>query len=109
LKKVTINSINGQVSLENLGKTTSKFGSLKINFSGHVVIPDVLSTVDDVFNIFKEVPSLLKQLNDGKGTELEYELYLLERMAKIFKLELRIERFVTPDQHFDICLFLYTV
>ena len=105
LKKVTINSVNGQASLENIGKTNSKFHSLKINFSGDVVIPDVPTTVDDVFNIFKEVPSLVKQLNDGKGKQLEYELYPLERMAKIFKLELRIERFVIPDQHVDICFF----
>jgi len=94
LKKVAI-SISGQAKLDNVDRTNSKFHSLKISFSGDVLIEDVPNTVEDVFTIFKKVPSMLKQLNDGKGQQLEFELYPLKRMAEIFKHELRIERFVT--------------
>ena len=93
LKKAMI-SISGEAKLENIDRTNSKFHSLKISFSGDVLIDDVPNTVEDVFKIFKKVPAMLKQLNDGKGQQLEFELYPLKRMAEIFKHELRIERFV---------------
>ena len=93
LKKVTIN-VNGKADVDNTEKTNSKFHSLKISFSGDVLIEDVPNTVDDVFNIFKKVPSMLKQLNDGKGQQLEFELYPLKTMADKFKYQLRIERLV---------------
>ncbi|CAF1606798.1 unnamed protein product [Rotaria magnacalcarata] len=93
LKKVAIN-ISGQAKLEDVDRTNSKFHSLKISFSGDVLIEDVPNTVEDVFTIFKKVPSMLKQLNGGKGQQLEFELYPLKRMAEIFKHELRIERMI---------------
>ncbi|CAF5076755.1 unnamed protein product, partial [Rotaria sp. Silwood1] len=93
LKQVAIN-ITGQAKIDNIDRTNSKFHSLKISFSGDVLIEDVPNTVEDVFNIFKKVPNMLKQLNDGKGQQLEFELYPLKRMAEIFKHDLRIERFV---------------
>ncbi|CAF1395144.1 unnamed protein product [Rotaria sp. Silwood1] len=91
LKQVAIN-ITGQAKIDNIDRTNSKFHSLKISFSGDVLIEDVPNTVEDVFNIFKKVPNMLKQLNDGKGQQLEFELYPLKRMAEIFKHDLRIER-----------------
>ncbi|CAF4512872.1 unnamed protein product, partial [Rotaria magnacalcarata] len=91
LKKVAIQA-SGEASLEHNNKENSKFESLKISFSGDVLIEDVPRTIEDVFNIFKKVPTLLEGLNDGKGQQLEFELYPLERMAEIFKHELRIER-----------------
>ncbi|CAF2816719.1 unnamed protein product, partial [Rotaria sp. Silwood2] len=85
LKKATVN-VEGQAKLENVEQANSKFRSLKISFSGDVLIDDVPHTVDDVFNIFKKVPSMLKQLNEGKGKQLEFQLYPLKRMAEIFNI-----------------------
>ncbi|CAF3894501.1 unnamed protein product [Rotaria sp. Silwood1] len=96
LKKATVN-VEGQAKLENVEQANSKFRSLKISFSGDVLIDDVPHTVDDVFNIFKKVPSMLKQLNEGKGKQLEFQLYPLKRMAEIFKYELRIEKRIIKE------------
>lgn len=94
LKKVTTN-VEGEAKLDSAERSNSKFHSLKISFSGDVLIEDVPHTVEDVFNIFKKVPSLLKSLNDGKGKQLEFQLYPLKRMAEIFKYKLVLEnRFV---------------
>ncbi|CAF1367161.1 unnamed protein product [Adineta ricciae] len=93
LKKPTM-SISGDAKLEHNDETNSKFRSLKISFSGDVLIRDVPHTVEDVFNIFRKVPSELEKLNDGKGQQLEFELYPLKRMAEIFKQKLSIERII---------------
>ncbi|CAF3570084.1 unnamed protein product [Rotaria socialis] len=93
LKKVAI-QVSGEASLEHNNKGNAKFESLKISFSGDILIQDIPHTIEDVFNIFKKVPTLLENLNDGKGQQLEFELYPLERMAEIFKHELRIERMI---------------
>lgn len=92
LKKATIN-ISGEAKLENVDKVNSDFHSLKISFSGDVLIEDVPNTISDVFAIFKKVPKMIEKLNEGKGQQLEFELYPLKRMAEIFKHELRIQRF----------------
>lgn len=91
LKKPTI-AISGDVALKHNDQSDSKFRSLKISFSGDVLIKDVPHTVEDVFNIFKKVPSELEKLNDGKGQQLEFELYPLKGMAEIFKYQMNIQR-----------------
>ena len=91
LKKPTM-TISGDAKLQNTEQTNSKFHSLKISFSGDVLIKDVPRTVEDVFNIFTKVPSQLETLNDGKGQQLEFELYPLKRMAEIFKHQLSVNR-----------------
>ncbi|CAF4435612.1 unnamed protein product [Rotaria sp. Silwood2] len=91
LKKPSI-SISGDAKLVNADQINSKFRSLKISFSGDVLIKDVPHTVEDVFNIFRKVPSELEKLNHGKGQQLEFELYPLTRIAEIFKYELSINR-----------------
>lgn len=102
LIKATVN-VEGQAKLESAEKANSKSHSRKISFSGDVLINDVPNTVVDVFNIFKKVPSMLKELNEGKGKQLEFQLYPLKRMAEIFKYELRIEkRLVVYIEYFSI-------
>lgn len=91
LKKISL-EVSGDATLEHTQKENSNFESLKISFVGDILIEDVPRTIEDVFNIFKRVPSLLKELNHGKGQQLEFELYPLKRMAEIFKHELRIRR-----------------
>ncbi|CAF1296458.1 unnamed protein product [Rotaria sordida] len=93
LKKPTID-ISGDAELNYDDKTNSKFRSLNISFSGDIKIKDVPHTIEDVFNIFRTVPSEVEKLNDGKGQQLEFELYPLKRMAEIFKYKLSIERII---------------
>ena len=102
LKKATIN-VKGAAKIENSEQENFKSHSLKISFSGDVLIDDIPRTVSDVFNIFKKVPSMLNQLNEGKGKQIEFQLYPLKRMAEIFKYELRIEKRLTVYiVYFDI-------
>ncbi|CAF3740885.1 unnamed protein product [Adineta steineri] len=93
LKKPTM-TVSGDAKLLNTNQGNSKFRSLKISFSGDVLIKDVPHTVEDVFNIFRKVPSELEKLNDGKGQQLEFELYPLKRMAEIFNHKLLIDRII---------------
>ncbi|CAF3340288.1 unnamed protein product [Rotaria socialis] len=92
--KKPLTSISGDAKLVNADQTNSKFRSLKISFSGDVLIKDVPHTVEDVFNIFRKVPFELEKLNDSKGQQLEFELYPLKRIAEIFKYELCINRII---------------
>jgi hypothetical protein len=56
LKKPTM-SISGEAKLEHADQTNLNFRSLKISLSGDILINDVPNTVEDVFNIFRKVPS----------------------------------------------------
>lgn len=78
--------------LEYTNTNDSKLRSLKISFSGDVLIKDVPHTVEDVFKIFKTVPFELEKLNDGKGQQIEFELYPLKRMAETFKYKIILQR-----------------
>ena len=82
----------GSMKLEYNGQNNSKLRSLKISFSGDMLIRDVPQTIEDVLRIFKTVPSELKKINDGKGKQLEYELYPLKHMAQSFKYQMTIQR-----------------
>ncbi|CAF1448075.1 unnamed protein product [Rotaria sp. Silwood1] len=100
LKKPTI-GISGDASVKNVDETNSKFRSLKIHISGDIKLSTVPRTVEDVFKAFSEVPSKLNELNDGKGQQLEFELYPLKRMAQIFKYEISIQRVIK-----DVSIYL---
>ncbi|CAF1052553.1 unnamed protein product [Rotaria sordida] len=100
LKKPTI-AVSGDASVKYVDQSNSKFHSLKINISGDIKLSTVPRTVEDVFKAFSEVPSKLNELNDGKGQQLEFELYPLKRMAQIFKYETSIQRIIK-----DISIFL---
>ncbi|CAF3279489.1 unnamed protein product [Rotaria sp. Silwood2] len=100
LKKPTI-SVSGDASVKNVDQSDSKFHSLKINISGDIKLSTVPRTVEDVFKAFSEVPSKLNELNDGKGQQLEFELYPLKRMAQIFKYEISVQRVIK-----DVSIYL---
>ncbi|CAF1235595.1 unnamed protein product [Adineta ricciae] len=93
LEKMSV-EVTGDASLTCNHKENSKLNSLKISFSGDVLIENIPRTIEEVFCTFKQVPSLLTKLNDGKGQQLSYELYPLKRLAEIFKLDLRIQRII---------------
>ncbi|CAF0982060.1 unnamed protein product [Adineta ricciae] len=84
----------GSVKLEYNDQNNSKLRSLQISFSGDMLIQDVPKTIEDVLRIFKTVPSELKKINDGKGKQLEYELYPLKHMAQTFKYQMTIQRVI---------------
>ncbi|CAF4000405.1 unnamed protein product [Rotaria sp. Silwood1] len=91
--KATLN-ISGHAKLENIAQINSQNCALKISFSGDVLIEDIPRTPDDVFRIFQKVPLMLRELNNGKGQQLEFELYPLKRIASNFKRELQIQRII---------------
>ena len=97
LKKITIN-VSGQANLENIDRTSSKFHSLKISFSGDVLIEDCPQTIDQVMKIYRSVPSLIKSLNDGKGKQLTYTLCSLKQIADMTKFERNITKLVENFQ-----------
>lgn len=91
LSKISMKA-SGNVDLDYVNKDNCKFESMKINFSGDILLKDTPSSIEDVYKIFKEVPTLLKDVNNGKGQQLEFELYPLQRIAENFQLEIRIQR-----------------
>jgi hypothetical protein len=84
--------IQGEVELKLEDKNKSIYESLQISFSGDVLPDNFSQTIDGVMQVFKDIPNLIKPLNDGKGKPLVYVLYPLKKMAEIFKYDLQIER-----------------
>ena len=68
--------------------------SLKISFSGDVLIEDCPQTIDEVMKVYRSVPSLIRSLNDGKGKPLTYTLCSLKKIAEMTKFERNITRLV---------------
>lgn len=87
-------NVDGSAKLKYDDKNDSNKNSMKITLSGDILIDKIPISIKDVFEIFEKVPSMLATLNDGKGKPIEYELYPLQRLAGIFKFELKIERLV---------------
>ncbi|CAF1085562.1 unnamed protein product [Adineta steineri] len=77
-------SISGNADLE----------SLKISFSGDILIENCPGTIDGVMQVCQNVPSMLKSLNDGKGQPLTYILYSLKQIAERTKIKQNITRMV---------------
>lgn len=100
IKKGYLN-VSGSAKLENTDKKDSDTNSMKITLSGDILINKIPTTVEDVYEIFQKVPSMLAKLNDGKGKPIEFELYPLQRLAGIFKCELKIERLVIIYYRFN--------
>lgn len=84
---------SGQGKVEYKHKDNQQLESLKITFSGDVIVPECPQTIEGVMSICKTVPSMIQKLDDGKGQQLRFILYPLKKMAQIFNHELRIERY----------------
>lgn len=89
--------ISGEAGVTYDTKDKSEFESLQISFSGDLLDGTCVRTIEGVMTIFEKIPNLIKPLNDGKGQQLVFVLYPLERMAQIFKHELRIARSVSKN------------
>ena len=92
--KKGIFDVEGEAKLKSEDKKDSDQNSMKISLSGDILFDKIPSTIEDVFEIFQKVPSMLAKLNDGKGKAVEFELYPLKRLAQMFSLELKIERMI---------------
>lgn len=92
--------VSGQAKVKHDDQNQVDLESLKITFTGDVIIDNCPQTVDGVIDIYKTVPSLVKSLNDGKGQQLTFILYPLKQIAKMSKFELKIERFV---ENIEMC------
>ncbi len=85
-------SIKGQVNMKYDNQQKTDLESLRISFSGDVLIEDCPQTIDQVMKIYRKVPSLIKSLNDGKGKQLTYTLCSLKQIADMTKFEGNITR-----------------
>ncbi|CAF1433807.1 unnamed protein product [Adineta steineri] len=84
--------MTGQVTVDYDAQQKENLQSLKISFSGDVMIEHCPQTIEGVLEAYRNVPSLIKPLNDGKGKQLTFILYPLQRIAEMFNFELKMKR-----------------
>jgi hypothetical protein len=93
LQKVAF-SISGEAKVNVTNEEKADLESLKISFSGDVLIEDCPQTIDQVMKVYRSVPSLIKPLNNGKGKPLTFTLCSLKQVAEMTKFERNITRLV---------------
>lgn len=91
LKKPTV-AITGDGQLEYDNRANNDLESLKISFSGDVLIEDCPQTIEQVLDVYGKVPSLVNSANGGKGQQMVFLLTSLEQIAKMTQFERRITR-----------------
>jgi len=67
-------SVSGEAKVDYDQQQKTDLESLRISFSGDVLIENCPQTIDQVMKIYRTVPSLIKSLNDGKGKQLTFTL-----------------------------------
>ncbi|CAF0974258.1 unnamed protein product [Adineta steineri] len=87
-------SITGDASLKYDKEQKADLESLTISFSGDVLIENCPRTIDGVMEVYQNVPSMIKSLNDGKGQQLTFILCSLKQIAEMTKFERNITRMV---------------
>jgi hypothetical protein len=92
-----LRSFDAEAKAKNDDQERQNMESLKISFSGDVMIEDCPQTIDQVFEVYRQVPSLIKNLNDGKGKPMTFILCSLEQIAEMTNFERRITRSVFKD------------
>jgi hypothetical protein len=92
-----LRSFNAEGKVENDDQARKDIESLKISFSGDVMIEDCPQTIDQVLEIYRKVPSLITKLNDGKGKPMTFILCSLEQIAKMTNFEQPITRLVFKE------------
>ena len=75
--------VSGEATVEYDKQQKADLESLKISFSGDVLIEDCPQTIDEVMKVYRSVPSLIRSLNDGKGKPLTYTLCSLKQIAEM--------------------------
>ncbi|CAF1227424.1 unnamed protein product [Adineta steineri] len=87
-------SISGDGKLKYNDEQKADLESLRISFSGDVLIEDCPRTIDGVMEVYQKVPSMIKSLNDGKGQQLTFILCSLKQIAEMTKFEQKMTRMV---------------
>lgn len=87
-------NISGEAKVKYDDQEKKDIESLKISFSGDVMIEDCPQTIDGVLEVYRKVPLLIKTLNHGKGQQLTFILCSLKQIAEMTKSERRITRLV---------------
>ncbi|CAF1214702.1 unnamed protein product [Adineta steineri] len=87
-------SISGEANLKYNNEQKADLESLRISFSGDVLIENCPRTIDGVMEVYQNVPSMIKSLNDGKGQQLTFILCSLKQIAEMTKFERKITRMV---------------
>ncbi|CAF1292280.1 unnamed protein product [Adineta steineri] len=86
--------ISGDVNLKYNKEQKADLESLRISFSGDVLIENCPRTIDGVMEVYQKVPSMIRSLNDGKGQQLTFILCSLKQISDITKFERKITRMV---------------
>ena len=75
-----------------------------MKFYGDVLLGDgqLPKTVDEVVEVMRNVPNLVKKQNSGKGVQLEYTLLPLEEVEKIVLGKAHVERLVQKIDEYVI-------
>ncbi|CAF4055476.1 unnamed protein product [Adineta steineri] len=87
-------SVSGDANLNYNNEQKADLESLRISFSGDVLIKNCPSTIDEVMKVYGKVPSMIKESNGGKGKQLTFILCSLKQIAERTKFERNITRMV---------------
>lgn len=78
----------GKLNYNNNGSDTTFDSSIKIKINADIPGLNTIPTnMNEVFQLFNDIPSKLKDCNNGKGKPIEYELTSLSIIKKMFKLD----------------------
>ncbi|CAF3572212.1 unnamed protein product, partial [Rotaria socialis] len=93
MEKIAL-SIKGSVSVQFTEAENQLKTSLSIKFFGDIIPQDeeLPQTFEKTLELMKKVPSYLAKFNNGKGKPLDYTLYPLRNLERLFQLETKIER-----------------
>jgi hypothetical protein len=105
LQKVAF-SIDGKATVNITKEEKADLDSLRISFSGDVLIENCPQTIDQMMKVYENVPFLIKSLNDGKGQQLTYTLCSLKQIAEMTKFERQITRLVKNFQLY-LCIEVF--
>ncbi|CAF3912063.1 unnamed protein product [Adineta steineri] len=86
--------ISGNANLKYNNEQKADLESLRISFSGDVLIENCPRTIDGVMEVYQKVPSMIRSLNDGKGQQLTFILCPLKQIADMTKFERKTTRMV---------------
>jgi len=95
-------NVSGDAKVNYDNQQKKDLESLRISFSGDVLIEDCPQTIDQVMKVYSSVPSLIKSLNNGKGKQLTFTLCSLQQIAEMTKFARKSARLVNKFQ-----LYLY--
>jgi hypothetical protein len=93
MRKVVL-KISGSASVQFDKAEIDLQKNLSIKFFGDVLAQDKMLTFDSALELMKNIPEYVLKYNNGKGSPLEYVIFPLNRVKKLFKIEHKIDRLI---------------